>query len=184
MPAALVRYRLAFDDLVIQNQGVVRLPEAVVPLEVIGPASLLSLERAWARWAENWGASESEILISRDPVEGFDEQWARIEPVSLQFHRAHRMPGSPDEQPAKMELVVTHYDESREPDTGATASLIDPILRRNRCSAEVEALQHDSGAWQLDVRLLVPSRRRTVDQAVQVAAEVAALIDAATSAAT
>jgi hypothetical protein len=176
-----VRYRPAFDDLVIQNQGVLRLPDAVVPLEVIGPASLLSLERAWARWAENWKTSKSEILISRDPAEGFDEEWARIEPMSLQFHRAHRVLGSSEKQAARMELVVTHYDNSVEPDATATGALIDPILRRNRCSAEVEALQHDSGAWQLDVRLLIPPRRRSVSQAVQIGAEVAALIDAASA---
>ena len=177
MPGARVRYRPAYEDLVVQNHGIVPTPDTTAPLEVLGPASLSSLERALARHADNWRVRGSRINLSLTPAADFDDESSPIEPVSLEYWGAYRPGGDGAVVPAHLETVVEQYHEEV-PEDNAIEALIAPILARVGATAEIDSYE-DGGGWVVSVRIRMPGRGRTVQDAFDIGSEVNALVEAA-----
>ncbi len=181
MPAAIVRYRSAYEELVVQNHGIIRMPDATAPLEVLGPASLASLEKAWARYAKNSWNRVSRISVSLAPAAGFEEDYALAEDVSFEYWPAYRPGGSDELVPAHLETVVEKYYGAGDPDPDANAvdALIAPVLAKARAAAETDWGALDEGGSLVQIRVRMPSRGRTAGDAFWLGSEISALIDAA-----
>ena len=176
MPGALVRYRPSTKDFVVQNHGIIETPDATVPLEILGPASLASLEAAWARFAETqFGVTRMHLSLA--PAAECNE-YSPVEPVVLEYWKAYRPGGDGALVRAHLETVVEQYHDAF-PADGTIETLIAPILARGNATAEIDGFEPDGGGWALFIRIQFHGRGRTVQEAFDVGSEVNALIEAA-----